>query len=227
MSMCEKALAFRMDLLHDVAMSTEHMFDTSILRPRLQPPSARRTGSARPSTTPATTARTSDPKFEPGDPDPGGGGRTAGPGRARSVRSPKAAFAKPTAEIDPLYRLAVQAERDVGRMRVVQVQAVRAIELATSETRAPGQLEWWIVDRLGLTPTVAHDLVCAARSMSDDRLDEVRTGSITFDRALAETRALVSGAEEEHVRASRPRMRVMADSERPSELPALPPPPAA
>jgi hypothetical protein len=123
--------------------------------------------------------------------------RTSGTGfeAERSTRAPS--------HMEAMCRLAMQAEGDIGRMRVVQVQAIRAIGLATDGDRSPEQLEWWTVDQLGLTPTTAHDLVFAARSMSDDRLDEVRSGAVTFDRALAETRALVAGADDGHVRGSR------------------------
>jgi hypothetical protein len=104
-----------------------------------------------------------------------------------------------------LEELLVAAEVEMGRLRVVQVEALRALDLLGTGTATDGPgLVAWVATHLDLNRETAQDLVFAARAMSEERLDELRRGVVGFERALHESRHLVAGGSERAIRATRP-----------------------
>lgn len=98
--------------------------------------------------------------------------------------------------IDELESMAGDAEREIGRLRALQILMLRSLE-SSGVTFAddPATFAEWIAGRLDVAAQTAIDLSTAVHHMPMDLVGELQQGVVSFDRAMAETRLEMTGVD--------------------------------
>lgn len=106
--------------------------------------------------------------------------------------------------VDQLEQLASSAEAEIGRLRGVQIQAIRnADRQQVAMADGARTLVDWVAARFDLTHDTARSLVLCARHMPDHTMADLVSGEITFERAEVETRLHREGSPSRDIEASR------------------------
>jgi hypothetical protein len=102
---------------------------------------------------------------------------------------------------DRLEQVLLADEQLIARIRIHQAKVLAALDVAQVPLGdGAGTLAEWIRARLDVTDSTARDLVTAARTMPDQPVlqDLVEVG-VSFDRLVATSRLVTSGADPETV----------------------------
>jgi hypothetical protein len=107
-------------------------------------------------------------------------------------------------ETDDLEQLMTRAEAAIAHARAIQVTVVAELDKRQVAT-ADGcrSMTDWVSSRLDLRHDIAGQLVSASRTMPEPLTAELGEGTVSFDRAITETRLHALGADPETIRDSR------------------------
>jgi len=108
--------------------------------------------------------------------------------------------------IDQLEQLLINDEAHIARLRARQIATLRALDLAqvplADGSRTPAE---WAAARMDLSPDTAQKLVQTTHLLQDQAglAEELRKGTVSFDRVVEEARLVAAGADPDLVARSR------------------------
>jgi hypothetical protein len=108
--------------------------------------------------------------------------------------------------IDQLEQLLVNDEANIARIRARQIATLHALDVAQVRLADGSRtLAEWAAARMDLAPDTAEKLVQTTHRLQDQAglAEELREGTVSFDRVVEEARLVAAGAEPELVGRSR------------------------
>ena len=111
-----------------------------------------------------------------------------------------------TATVDSLETELEECEAAIGRLRARQLELLRSLDAAqVAAMDGSRSMIEWTAARLDVAPDTARHLVRAAGRLADhpDLAQELSSGTVSLDRAVATARLVDAGADDRELSASR------------------------